>query len=55
MSWYRGTTGDILIFDNMESALIYGVQRYMIPNTVPSLPEDWETREVTPIGVGGVI
>ena len=55
MSWYRGTTGDILVFSDMESALIYGLQLNLIPTTIPAMPEDWEIREVTPIGVGGVI
>ena len=55
MSWYRGTTGDILIFKDSNDTLIYGVQRGLIPATVPSVPENWEIIEVKPIGVGGVI
>lgn len=55
MSWYRGTTGDILIFENMVDALVYGVQKNMIPDTVVGLPEDWRSKSVYPIGVGGVI
>jgi len=55
MSWYRGVTGDILIFENMTDALVYGVQKNLIPATVTGVPEDWRTRNVIPIGVGGVI
>jgi len=55
MSWYRGVTGDILIFENMTDALVYGVQKNLIPTTVTGVPEDWRARNVIPIGVGGVI
>jgi len=56
MTWYRGITGDILIFENIQSALIYGVQNNLIPESATtSLPEDWQSRQVSPIGVGGVI
>ena len=55
MSWYRGATGDILIFENMTDALVYGVQKNLIPATVSGVPEDWRAKTVLPIGVGGVI
>lgn len=55
MSWYRGITGDILVFENMTDALVYGVQKNLIPETVLGVPEDWRAKSVAPIGVGGVI
>ena len=56
MNWYRGATGDILVFKNADEALIYGVQQNLIPN-LPALglPDGWEGLTIAPIGVGGVI
>jgi hypothetical protein len=57
MSWYRGTTGDILIFKDETDALIYGLQRDLIPIEVASRDgrELDINKEVKPIGVGGAI
>jgi len=57
MSWYRGTTGDILIFKDETDALIYGLQRDLIPVEVASRDgrELDINKEVKPIGVGGEI
>ena len=53
-TWYRDMSGKILIFGNIQDALVYGVQKGIIPEDAsPDMPSDWRAITVIPIGTGG--
>ena len=54
-TWYRGIDGKILIFENVEDTLVYGVQKGLIEEDSPEVPPNWREIVVRPIGTGGEI